>query len=91
MSSYQIKPNSFAIGSEKDEITALALGAGIAVCLYDEEKRAGGMVYALFPDSAAEGKIAEDDRLKYVDTALALLEEEVVRSGVSRNRCGRKS
>ena len=84
MSSYQIKPNSFAIGSEKDEITALALGAGIAVCLYDEERRAGGMVYTLVPDSTAEGKIAEDEWLKYVDTALALLEEEVVRYGVSR-------
>lgn len=83
---YQIRPNNLAVGRDKDEIMARALGSGIAVCLYDEGNRAGGMVYTLFPDSGADMKLLAEEGLKYVDTALERLADEVVQSGAEREK-----
>lgn len=80
MSEYTIRPGNLAVGREEDEIRALALGAGVVVCLYDEEARTGGMVYALFPDSG-EPYSEELQELKYVDTALDILEKKTVQAG----------
>lgn len=83
---YQIRPNNLAVGRDKDEIMARALGSGIVVCLYDEGNRAGGMVYTLFPDSGADMKLLAEEGLKYVDTALERLADEVVQSGAEREK-----
>lgn len=86
MSIYQIRPNNLAVGKDEDEIMARALGAGIAVCLYDEEKKSGGMVYTMFPDSKADNKLLADERLKYVDTALECLADAVTEAGADREK-----
>lgn len=86
MSIYQIRPNNLAVGRNEDEIMARALGSGIVVCLYDEENKAGGMVYTLFPDSGTDMKFLPDERLKYVDSALERLTDEVVKAGAEREK-----
>lgn len=86
MSRYQVRPNKMAVGSQKDEIMARALGAGIAVCLYDEEARTGGMCYTLFPDSSVCRVRSEEEQLRYVDTALTILEQSVIEAGGRRTK-----
>lgn len=86
MNLYQIRPNNLAVGRDEDEIMAKALGSGVAVCLYDEGSRAGGMVYTLFPDSRTDMKLLADEKLKYVDTALECLTKEVERLGAEREK-----
>lgn len=86
MNRYQIRPNNIAVGRGEDEITAMALGSGIAVCLYDEETRTGGMIYTLFPDSNGVRINAEEEKLRYVDTAMEVLEQAVLKAGAKRER-----
>lgn len=84
MSICQLRPNHLALGSHEDILTVRALGSGIVVCLYDEALKTGGMVYTLFPDSAKAKEENLRDRLKYVDTALDTLLEELQKKGVRR-------
>lgn len=84
MSSCQLRPNHLAVGSNEDILTIRAMGSGIAVCLYDETSKTGGVAYTLFPDSRIKTEKTTEERLKYVDTALALLLEKLEANGVRK-------
>lgn len=83
MSDYQIRPNCMAVGEKDDELSALAVSSGIAVCLYDELHRVGGMTYTLFPDSGGDPEGGGRNKLKYVDTSLDELLSRLLERGAS--------
>ena len=75
-----IKPDEMAVSAEPAVLESLAVGSSIVVCLFDEKKRIGGMVHTLFPIRVAKESVA-NDHLKYVDTAIKVLYQEIVRLG----------
>ena len=83
MSYYQVRPNCLAIGTEEDELTALAVSSGISVCLYDESKHIGGMIYTLFPSGKDDSESKAKNKLKYVDTSLEELLLRLMEEGAA--------
>lgn len=77
MSIYKVKPNSLAMGRDQDQIVALALGSAVAVCLYDETAKVGGITHTLFSCSNRRAMTDEGDLCcteSALDTLLAKLE-----------------
>ncbi|WP_181995712.1 chemotaxis protein CheD [Clostridium sp. AM58-1XD] len=74
-----IKPNEIEISAEEAVLTALALGSSIAVCIYDDKNRIGGMAYAILP----EMKDGAEKRggLRFVNEAVEVLYEKMLEHG----------
>ena len=65
-----------------DVITTLGLGSCIGLVLYDPVTKVGGMVHYMLPDST---KIRQNqNKLKFADTGIQALVEELEKQGLSR-------
>ncbi|MCU0820869.1 MAG: chemotaxis protein CheD [Spirochaetes bacterium] len=64
------------------DILRTVLGSCIGICLYDTEKRIGGLSHIMLPSSDDENPRKE----KYADTAIPLLIEEMEKAGADRSR-----
>jgi len=65
-----------------DVLVAYGLGSCVVVCLYDSVAKVGGMVHALLP-TAPNGRYAGNPA-KYVDQAVPLLVDDVMKMGARR-------
>jgi chemotaxis protein CheD len=75
----KVLPGEFFVHDE-DILVMTTLGSCIAACLWDREKRVGGMNHFLLPDSGGNG----GDSGRYGSFAMDLLIGELVKRGATR-------
>ncbi|RDW19504.1 chemotaxis protein CheD [Oceanobacillus arenosus] len=68
-----------------DAIRTLGLGSCVGVVVYDEVKKLAGLSHVLLPDST-HTRQSNLNELKYADTAIPILVDELVKSGANKNR-----
>ena len=78
----KVLPGEFFVHDE-DILVMTTLGSCIAACLWDREKRVGGMNHFLLPD-AGSGTAAGADGGRYGSFAMDLLIGELVKRGATR-------
>ena len=78
----KVLPGEFFVADE-DLLVMTTLGSCIAACLWDREKRVGGMNHFLLPDTGQGGAGADSGR--YGSFAMDLLIGELVKRGATRN------
>jgi chemotaxis protein CheD len=78
----KVLPGEFFVHDE-DILIMTTLGSCIAACLWDREKRVGGMNHFLLPDAGAAG-IGGVDGGRYGSYAMDLLIGELVKRGATR-------
>lgn len=79
----KVLPGEFFVADE-DLLVLTTLGSCIACCLWDREKRIGGMNHFLLPDSGAGGGGGADSG-RYGSFAMDLLIGELVKRGATRS------
>ncbi len=78
----KLLPGEFYVADE-DLLLLTTLGSCIAACLWDREKRLGGMNHFLLPDTGSGG--AGSDSGRYGSFAMDLLIGEMVKRGATRS------
>jgi chemotaxis protein CheD len=78
----KVLPGEFFVADE-DLLVMTTLGSCIAACLWDREKRVGGMNHFLLPDSGSGGR--DGDSGRYGSFAMDLLIGELVKRGATRS------
>lgn len=67
-----------------DSITTIGLGSCVGIVLYEQNKKIAGLVHIMLPDST---KIRQNqNKLKFADTGIAMLIDELEHKGLSRER-----
>lgn len=79
----KVLPGEFFVADE-DLLVLTTLGSCIACCLWDREKRVGGMNHFLLPDSGSAGGGGGDSG-RYGSFAMDLLIGELVKRGATRS------
>lgn len=74
----------YKLCSSPDQITTLGLGSCLGVVICDPTMRLCGMAHVMLPDSKKISKNGE--RMKFADTCLADMFEELLQKGASRTR-----
>lgn len=62
-----------------------ALGSCVGVCLYDTHLKMGGLAHIMLPESSMFAK-NEINRMKFADTALIDLVQDLIKLGADRRR-----
>lgn len=65
-------------------LASYGLGSCVAIALYDEAKKIGGLAHIMLPDSRAISKEGREGR--FADTAILAMVEEMVKLGARKNR-----
>jgi len=78
----KVLPGEFYVADE-DLLVMTTLGSCIAACLWDREKRVGGMNHFLLPDTGQGSAAADSGR--YGSFAMDLLIGEMVKRGATRS------
>ncbi len=78
----KVLPGEFFVHDE-DILVMTTLGSCIAACLWDRDKRVGGMNHFLLPDAGAAG-VGGADGGRYGSYAMDLLIGELVKRGATR-------
>jgi chemotaxis protein CheD len=68
-----------------DTIKTYALGSCVAVVMYDETYKVGGMIHIALPDSKVNPKKAETRPGFFADTGLPIFLKEMKKKGATRN------
>ncbi len=71
----------FKITKSPNLLTTVGLGSCVAVCLYDRERKVGGMAHFMLPDSQGN---SHGNPQKYADFLLPLMLKELHKQGASR-------
>ena len=79
----KVLPGEFFVADE-DLLVLTTLGSCIAACLWDREKRVGGMNHFLLPDTGSDSGGASDSG-RYGNVAMDLLIGEMVKRGATRS------
>ncbi len=79
----KVLPGEFFVHDE-DILVMTTLGSCIAACLWDREKRIGGMNHFLLPDAGSGGSTGGADGGRYGSYAMDLLIGELVKRGATR-------
>jgi chemotaxis protein CheD len=62
-----------------------ALGSCVGICLYDKQLKVGGLSHIMLPESNMFSK-TDVNRMKFADTAIVDLVQDLVKLGVDRRR-----
>ena len=81
----KVLPGEFFVHQE-DVLITTTLGSCIAACIWDRERRVGGMNHFMLPDSGAgdSGKAGASSGGRYGSYAMELLINELIKRGASR-------
>ena len=71
---------------EKEIITAKRLASCVAVALYDESAKVGGLLRCVLPNSAIDGNRADSAPQTFADTGISKLIESVEELGAERGK-----
>jgi chemotaxis protein CheD len=80
----KVLPGEFFVYDE-DILVMTTLGSCIAACLWDRDKRIGGMNHFLLPESAGGGSDSGRESGRYGSFAMELLIGELVKRGATRS------
>ena len=67
--------------SKSPDILRTVLGSCVSICLYDTAARVAGMSHIMLP----ERKTEESSPMKYADTAIPMLIDEMLKAGAKRH------
>lgn len=67
-----------------DRLITYALGSCVGICLYDAKTGVAGLSHILLPNSTE--CIQNDNKLKFADTAIPILINEMAKQGALKNR-----
>jgi Chemotaxis protein; stimulates methylation of MCP proteins len=62
-----------------------ALGSCVGICLYDNQLKIGGLSHIMLPESSMFSK-SEINRMKFADTAVVDLVQDLIKLGAERRR-----
>lgn len=62
-----------------------ALGSCVGICLYDKQVKVGGLSHIMLPESSMFTK-SDINRMKFADTAIVDLVQELMRIGADKRR-----
>jgi chemotaxis protein CheD len=68
-------------------IVTHALGSCIAVCVYDQVARVGGLLHFLLPDSRINPARAQQQPSTFADLGIPQLFQDLYRAGAVKSRC----
>lgn len=80
-----VKMADHAVGDENTVLTTLGLGSCIGIALYDKFAQVGGLVHIMLPKNPGGKKL-----VKYADTGIPYLIEEVEAIGAKKRRLSAK-
>lgn len=72
----------FNIAKSPDTLVTLGIGSCVAVCLYQQDKKLGGLAHIMLPRNEANNRSLTG---KYADTAIAELISQMIRNGAAKN------
>ena len=75
------------VSAADDEIKTYALGSCVALVVWDQTLRAGGMIHVALPEAQINPEKARDKPGYFADTGLPLLFSELKRLGANRRTC----
>ena len=80
----RVKVADFAVGRDDQTLITIGLGSCVAIILYDEVARIGGLAHTLLPDES----MARDrsNPAKFATSSVALLLAEMTRFGADARR-----
>jgi chemotaxis protein CheD len=84
MPTIEVLTGEVKIAKSPIRIRASGLGSCVAVVLYDNSKRIGGIAHVMLPST--DHYLLGDDLLKYADEAVPFLIKEMVDMGANRHR-----
>lgn len=65
-------------------LMTVGLGSCIGICLYDPQKKIGGLAHIMLPDS--QQARSRENKAKFADTAIPVLVEEMIGLGAAKSR-----
>lgn len=74
----------YKVGRAPATLISYGLGSCIGVSLYDPQRKIGGLLHIMLPDSTQAR--ASDNPAKFADTGIPLLINDVIALGASRSR-----
>ena len=77
--------SDYKLARNPNVIVTYALGSCIGICLYDKQMKIGGLSHIMLPESSMFTK-SDINRMKFADTAIVDLVQDLVRLGADRRR-----
>ncbi|MCR5834195.1 MAG: chemotaxis protein CheD [Selenomonadaceae bacterium] len=74
----------YKVGRSPSTLISYGLGSCIGVSLYDPQKKVGGLLHIMLPDSTQARK--SDNPAKFADTGIPLMINDVIALGASKSR-----
>ncbi|MBR4384413.1 MAG: chemotaxis protein CheD [Selenomonadaceae bacterium] len=74
----------YKVGRSPSTLISYGLGSCIGISLYDPQRKIGGLLHIMLPDSTQAR--ASDNPAKFADTGIPLLINDVIALGASRSR-----
>jgi len=87
MKQYVAEMADMAISSEPDsQLVTSSLGSAIGVAIYDPEKKVGGILHFMLPDSTLNSSQAGDRPCMFADTGIPKLFKAAYQLGLEKSR-----
>jgi len=77
--------SDYIVSKSPAVLATYALGSCVGICLYDSTVKIGGLSHIMLPDSSMFPRDS-NNRMKYADTAIVDMAEELTRKGADRRR-----
>lgn len=77
--------SDYKLARSPNVFVTYALGSCVGICLYDQQLKIGGLSHIMLPESGMFNK-TEINRMKFADTAIVDLVQDLVKSGADRRR-----
>jgi len=77
--------SDYKFARNPEVIVTYALGSCVGICLYDKQVKVGGLSHIMLPESSMFSK-NETNRMKFADTAIVDLVQDLIKLGVDRRR-----
>ncbi len=79
---YQVGMGEFKIGTHPDLLSSRGLGSCVGVALYNLDRKRGGLLHVMLPDSASAKQTSNLG--KFADTGIDLLVKELRLNGIKK-------
>ncbi|MDR0853982.1 MAG: chemotaxis protein CheD [Clostridiales Family XIII bacterium] len=76
--------SDFKTAKKPDVLVTYALGSCVGICLIDSDTGVGGMSHIMLPDSGIKKNAGVSDRMKFADTAIGDLVNDLTRAGARK-------
>lgn len=73
------------VGKDSDVLVTYALGSCVGICLYDSDRKIGGLAHIMLPLSK-ESNSANENKRRYADTGIAELIQKMNAKGANTSR-----